>query len=122
MEEGEAVVQEARAVAGQGTARSVAMQVRFEILRIRHVRFERSNSHTPKHTRTHAICMQKFRSGLLMPLPLPFANALKSSCPKGLGILLHCQFNGVEILYSRAKAAAVADKQTYTSTDNSTHE
>lgn len=69
--------------------------------------------------------MQKFRSGLLMPLPLPLAYALKSSCPKGLGILLHCQFNGVEILYSRAKAAAVAakaDKQTYTSTDNSTHE
>lgn len=31
---------------------------------------------------------------------------MKSSWPTGLGILLHCQFNGVEILYCRAEAEA----------------
>lgn len=49
---------------------------------------------------------------------------MKSSWPTGLGILLHCQFNGVEILYCRKEGGTQArqtDKQAQTQAHTEIH-
>lgn len=46
---------------------------------------------------------------------------MKSSWPTGLGILLHCQFNGVEILYCREEGGNTGKTNRQAGTHTGTH-